>query len=141
MKAIVTGKNDFRPIDDNSFSIEADKIQLIPDEPEKREVRDGDCGIIADHIAVVNAGIDLLNGSIEPVRPIRYQSAATHLFNLLDLVTEMGKAKDGRTETIGGVSAHIYNRNYIMFAGMSFSKADAFTLGCQLIGLSQGVEK
>jgi hypothetical protein len=122
----------------DSLEIEADDIQIVSDEPEKREVRAGD-------VYKEKYGIIVMRYNLEAVllkELIDSESANNvFLFNLLDLVAETQKVKDGKTETIGGASAHIYNRNYIMFAGMSFSKADAFTLGCQLIGLSQGVGK
>jgi hypothetical protein len=150
MKAIAKGNIMGIRKEADGIVIEADDIQIV--EEKEREVRDWDIGIQAGNPFVVLQTIsssvmtkDYCQGSI-------YKSLI--LFNLLDLVTEIGKAKDIKqftlrsvcssnsirmqmydTDTDGGVFITLLtkddNENIIIKA----SKSDVFRFAAQLLAL------
>jgi hypothetical protein len=149
MKARITKMYEasFKRVDvltDDIFEIEADSIEIIEerkDEPVRRKTEEGDCGITKDGQLII--AITVREAPYPYERKIDWYELRSfegmcekHLFNLLDLVAEMKKAKDGTTQFfLDGLQAKIYDSGKICFFGHSMSKSDAFAFACQLIAL------
>ncbi len=102
MKARIIGYDKTKFINENEFTIEAHDIELIPDPPKERDVRDGDIGLHGEKGNPVIA-----NDAIACITWLEHKRFAkevpTVFFNALDLISAMQAArKAGRTQLRNG---------------------------------------
>jgi len=134
--------------------IEADSIEII-DEPEKRGVSAGDVWMDVganEGFLVIECDGNTKPGPLFSTAHDKKPDSSPVLFNLLDIVAEMRKVKDGKTEKcraqMGEIEAHKDGFNPELYVtivcdgelAVSMRYPDAFSFACQLIALCGGKE-
>ena len=152
MKAIVRNWESSKSSDGtgNNFVMTADSIEIIEDEPaeKKREVRNWDV-FQKDGKPCVFPPDDYEMDNVTTIIQLGYE----YLFNLADLIAEMLKAEDGKTETmkqLGGcrqinaqrcgnadVFIELLSNVGSTLRNIIISKSDARCLGLQIFMLAR----